>query len=360
VGDIDLGLSAMLVALVATIDIGALDGDAGEALDLLDLAAEGVAVIGISGQRLHADDELTAGSACVGHRDRCLHPELVARPRLALGDAFHLGGVQGIELVGVASLLGEDLRHPLAGDGERGLEFLIPGDPAADVAVKPAQPGPQFANPAHRLFVPAAMDQSRDIAAGLAADPQERLAQLDAVLFRQLVQPLDAAHQQVAVGGMGNRLGLHRRVHRDPFASLRRHRSGFHRHAQRFGEQQLKLVGADPVPPARHRRPVQGQLVAEVLLAAEELVIRILDPAGADRLVRQALHVLQQVQAYHQPGRQPGSPLLVVEPAIGLIEPRPVDQPRQFHQRVFHVDHVVELAAEQLVAARRGLLRRHR
>ena len=39
-GDIDLGLSAMLVTLVAAVDIGPLDGNAGQALDLLDAPRE--------------------------------------------------------------------------------------------------------------------------------------------------------------------------------------------------------------------------------------------------------------------------------------------------------------------------------
>ena len=42
-GDVDLGLSAMLVALVAPVYIGPLDGDAGQALDLLDLPGQGMA-----------------------------------------------------------------------------------------------------------------------------------------------------------------------------------------------------------------------------------------------------------------------------------------------------------------------------
>ena len=98
---------------------------------------------------------------------------------------------------------------------------------------------------------------------------------------------------------MGNRLGLYSRVHRHPLAGLRRHCPCFHRHAQRLGEQKFQLVGPDPVPPARHRRAIQWQLVAEVLLTAKELVVRVLDPAGADGFVRQALHVLEQVQACH-------------------------------------------------------------
>jgi hypothetical protein len=41
-------------------------------------------------------------------------------------------------------------------------------------------------------------------------------------------------------------------------------------------------------------------------LATEELVIQVLQPTRAQRLIRQVLHVLQDEQPRHQPGRQPG------------------------------------------------------
>ena len=97
------------MALVAPVHIGPLDGDAGQALDLLDLPGQGMAVVGITGQCLHSDDELASRGARVGDRDGGLYPELVARPRLALGDAFDLGRVQRIELVGAVRFLGQDL-----------------------------------------------------------------------------------------------------------------------------------------------------------------------------------------------------------------------------------------------------------
>ena len=159
VGDVDLGLFAMLVALVAAIDIGPLDGDAGETLNLLGLHREPVSIIGITGQGLHANDELAACGARVGDRDRCFEAELLARPRLALGDAFHLGRMQRVELVGSVRLLGQDLCHPLTRDRKGGVEFFIADDLAADVAVEPTEPGAQFAYPAHGLLVPTTVDR---------------------------------------------------------------------------------------------------------------------------------------------------------------------------------------------------------
>ena len=69
-GDEDLSaLGFGAVAAIAAVDIGAGDGNAGDPLDLLDLAGEGVAVIGISRPALHAEKELTAGCSGVGGGD---------------------------------------------------------------------------------------------------------------------------------------------------------------------------------------------------------------------------------------------------------------------------------------------------
>src|SRR5271155_4336250 len=48
-----------------------------------------------------------------------------------------------------------------------------------------------------------------------------------------------------------------------------------------------------PLAPARQRRAVERQLVLEELLAAEQLVIGILDPAGAQILVGEIVQVLE-------------------------------------------------------------------
>ncbi len=62
-GDEDLSaLGFGAVAAIAAIDISASDGNAGDPLNLLNLAGQGVAVIGIAGQ----------ASACRGRTDRRL------------------------------------------------------------------------------------------------------------------------------------------------------------------------------------------------------------------------------------------------------------------------------------------------
>ena len=123
---------------------------------MLDLTRQRVAVVGKAGHRLDADDELAAGGARVGDRDRCLDAELVAGPRLALGDAFDLGGVQGIKLV-LSSRFWAKILPPAPGRRRAAVEVLT-RDLAADVAVsRPARSA--ACSPSARLLVPTAMDQ---------------------------------------------------------------------------------------------------------------------------------------------------------------------------------------------------------
>ena len=78
------------------------------------------------------------------------------------------------------------------------------------------------------------------------------------------------------------------------------------RGGQALGQQHLQPLGPDALAPARHRGAVERQGVPEVDLAAEQLDVGAVEVAGADRLVGQAVHVLEQVQPDHQPRRQAG------------------------------------------------------
>ncbi len=67
-----------------------------------------------------------------------------AFPGLALADALHLRGIEGIELpAALALLLRADLRGPAEREGERLLQCWLAFDFAADVADDPAQPATQ-------------------------------------------------------------------------------------------------------------------------------------------------------------------------------------------------------------------------
>lgn len=199
------------------------------------------------------------------------------------------------------------------------------------------------------------MDQPADFAPGARGQPEIGLAQFDAVLFGQLVQPFDRAKQQMAIRGMRNRFGLRRRVDGDAlhlgFIDRLRPRRG----GQRFGQQEFELVSPNAPSPNRHRRAIERQPGLKIRLAAEDLEIGIFDPLRADLIVRDAARVLEQMQPDHQPCRQARASLLGVEGSKRFVEAVPLDQPRQSNQLVAHVDHVIETVAEHVrLAGGRG------
>jgi hypothetical protein len=112
----------------------------------------------------------------------------------------------------------------------------------------------------------------------------------------------------------------------------------------------------------RQRRAVEGQLVLEELLAAEQLKIGVLDPAFAQGLVGEIVHVLQDREAGHQPRRQGRTPGNVgVNRAEALLQKAPVDRRGELRQGMAHVDDLIEPRAKQiLLPAVPPLLRPHR
>ena len=134
------------MAAVSFVDIGALDRATGEPLGVFDNVVEGVAVVGVVRQRLGMEHELAARGTAVGGDDGGLHAELVRCAGLALADALHLRGMEGIELpAALALLLRADLRGAAERKCERLLESRLSFDLAADIADDPAQPAAQDA-----------------------------------------------------------------------------------------------------------------------------------------------------------------------------------------------------------------------
>ena len=107
--------------------------------------AQRVAVIGVAGQRLGMDGELSAFGVAVRRRHRDLDAELVGTMGLALADALHFRRVQGIDLRSAAMLL--LIAHapgPRQNIGEHHfLEPAIALDLAGDVTDDAAQIGPK-------------------------------------------------------------------------------------------------------------------------------------------------------------------------------------------------------------------------
>src|SRR5215469_308813 len=92
--------------------------------------------------------------------------------------------------------------------------------------------------------------------------------------------------------------------------------------------------------------------MTEELLAAEQLVIGVLQPALAQHLVRQVMRVLQDRQARHQPCRQRWAARMAgVALTKPLLEELPVDLPRQPHQRVAGIDNLIKPRSQQVLLA---------
>jgi hypothetical protein len=97
--------------------------------------------------------------------------------------------------------------------------------------------------------------------------------------------------------------------------------------------------------------------VLEELLPAEVLIIGVLHPALAQRLIRQVVGVFEDDQSCHQPR---GQRRLTGAVRIGLpkrlLPKRPIRLARQLHQRMSQVDDLVQSRSEQVLLARLATL----
>jgi hypothetical protein len=89
--------------------------------------------------------------------------------------------------------------------------------------------------------------------------------------------------------------------------------------------------------------------VLKELLTAEELEIRVLDPALAEHLVGEVVQVLHNGEPRHQSRGQgrPAGPVLVDRPEA-FLEEAPVDRTGELHERVARIDDLVEPGPEQV------------
>jgi pimeloyl-ACP methyl ester carboxylesterase len=106
--------------------------DAGQLLEIGKDGPKGMAIVGIAVERLGVEVELAA----LGRGDRGGHgdfaSELVGCPGLAFADAFHLRGMQGIDLAAALALI---LVTDLAGQDQQGAEESLKLAIAIDLAV---------------------------------------------------------------------------------------------------------------------------------------------------------------------------------------------------------------------------------
>lgn len=147
---------------------------------------------------------------------------------------------------------------------------------------------------------------------GVAADhdsgalrlAQVTLAQRHAVALGEPDEPGDGPMHQPRIGRMRNGLGLHFGIDHHPFQVLGTDSRQSCAPPTDFPGSGDELLLAEPPAPARHRRSIERQPVAKTQLAAEVLVIGVLDPAGAQHLIVETAYVLQNEQAGDKPRRQ--------------------------------------------------------
>ena len=154
---------------------------------------------------------------------------------------------------------------------------------------------------------------------------------------------------QLGVGREGDRLLLHGRVD-DHLPKVRGlGGSGPSCDGQALLDQRDEPLLPHALAPARQRRAVEGKLMAEELLAAEQLVIRVLDPALAQHLVREVVHVLEDRQPRHQPRRQRrAAGRIRIDGSELLLEEAPVDRRCELHHWMIKIDDLVEPRPEEI------------
>jgi hypothetical protein len=117
------------------------------------------------------------------------------------------------------------------------------------------------------------------------AHPRIGLAQLDAGSLGKSYEDLAGAVEQPCVGREHDVLGLYRRVDDDAVKVGRLDRLGLGGNRKALLDQGLQPLLAHALAPAGQGGAVKHQTVLKELLAAEELVIGVLQPALAQHLI---------------------------------------------------------------------------
>ena len=193
---------------------------------------------------------------------------------------------------------------------------------------------------------------------GIAANLQRQsrgkpgigLPQLHPGLLRQRHQLIPRPLIKPGVRGIRNILLHHRRIHRHALHAALANGTGFLPGTDRLGEQPFDPLFPDATTPTGQRGRIYGQLVLEEGLTGEVLVIRVLDPAGHNRLIRQPVSVLQIKQPRHQPRRRRRPPLARRKELRPFpLEHLPIDQACQLHQLVPRVDQIDQPRTQQII-----------
>ncbi len=325
------------MGLVASVHEGGLGDLTGEPFDLVELALQGVAVIGVIREGLDAHDE----TLLVGHGQAHLHPELVRLVGLALGDALHLGGMEAVDLALGEALLGEDLLRQDEGAfvGLEGLITHLPFDIPHHSACHGLQGSQDLPGPAVLL----GLGMATMLLIGPGHQFSVALAKGDAFLFGNAEHGGVDLPVEPGIGRMLHGLGLHRRVDDDLLQAALGDDASLHPCRDRCLEQLLNALLANALAPAGHLAWINGQGMLEELLPAKELPVGVLDPPAYRLLIGDALEVLEVMEARHKPDRYCRPSVVgAVQGAEFLRQVVPGDRGRQANQFMVHVQGQVE------------------
>jgi hypothetical protein len=111
----------------------------------------------------------------------------------------------------------------------------------------------------------------------------------------------------------------------------------------------LTAVFTDTTTETGHAAWVNGQLMLEILLAAEVLPVRIFHPPHNDLVIRKRIHVFEVLQSDHLASRFGWTAIVwAIQFAKGDVEAVPVDQISELVELVPLIEHVVQTVAEQV------------
>lgn len=360
-GDVDGG-GFNIVTTIAAIHECPFWAGVSQDFHLLQRLAQRVPITRVPGHRSHADNK----ALLMSRRHRHLRSELVAHPRLALGDAIHLRLMQRVELALVLQLLAQQPVHkrdlhldPLPKAVVRHSAQLALDVPhhADSIALQPPQ------HLAHPLELPR-MGIAPDLTRQTRREPRVTLAKRQVRSFSERHQTPTGLLVKPRIRGMGDCLFHHRGVHDHRLDAAFRDHPGPAARLDRLGQQPLDALLANPFTPPRQRRGAEREAVLKERLATIMLVVRVLHPPRDHGHFRQPIGVLQVKQPRHQTRRRRRSSSMRREkPSPFRLEELPVDQRPQLYQLMTHIDHVGHVGqkrTQEIAPFRAARFRLHR
>lgn len=244
--------------------------------------------------------------------------------------------MHAVDFVFVLALLGDDA----ATGGQKRFQFGFRlRTLTLDVPEHPPQNGLQLPRAPCRPLDPAVMGIAALLADQLPGDAVAVLAQADPPLAGCFHQPLSAPVIEPGVGGKTDGLLMHRGDHFDALKLVARHRLAVELGSNCFSRKILGAFLPDALAPADHAGKMHGQLMLEVMHAAQVLPVKVFHSTAQHLRITQVVGGLEVVPSHHKAGADGQTPLVGTEALHKYrFHPLPVHYPGEFHQRMDGID----------------------